>query len=101
MGKTSNEIAYGFSSRRPLDLYSTITQPDTYMACTEAADVISFALANNKEHYNRSHQLLFMKVGDWAILKLYKSYFISSFIGITKKLIQQYVGPFQIVKKVG
>ncbi len=92
--KTPSKIAYRFSPRRPLDLCSAVTSPDTYVARTEASDMIFFVLANQKEHYNRSHQPLFMKVGDWAMLKIYKSYSISSSVGITKKLTQQYVGPF-------
>lgn len=42
-----------------------------------------------------------MKVEDWAMLKLHKDYLIPSSMGVTKKLIQQYVGPFQIQKKIG
>ena len=99
--KTPNEVAYEFSPRRPLDLCATITWPDTYVTRTEAADAIFFALANHKEHYDRSHQPLFMKVGDWAMLKLHKGYSISSSVGVTKKLTQQYVGPFQIVERIG
>lgn len=55
MRKTPNKIAYVFSPRRSLDLSSTVTQFDTYMAHAEIADIISFALTNHKEHYNRSH----------------------------------------------
>lgn len=71
------------------------------MGCTDAADAISFALANQKAHYNRKHQPMFMKVGDWAMLRLHKGYSILTSAGITKKLTQQYVGPFLILKKVG
>lgn len=35
------------------------------------------------------------------MLKLYKSYSILSSVRMTKKLIQQYVGPFQIIEKIG
>ncbi len=98
--KTPNEIAYDFSPRRPLDLCSTITSSNTYVAHAEASDAISFALANQKEHYDRRHQPLFMKVGEWVMLKLYKGYLIPSSIGVTKKLTQQYVGLFQIIEKV-
>lgn len=42
-----------------------------------------------------------MKVGDWVMLKLHKGYLILSSVRVTKKLIQQYVGPFQIEKEVG
>ena len=100
-GKRPNEIAYGFSPRRPLDLCATVTQPDTYVARVEAADSIFFAFANHKEHYDRSHQLLFMKVRNWAMLKLHKGYPIPSSVGIIKKLTQQYVGLFKIVEKIG
>ena len=42
-----------------------------------------------------------MKVGNWAMLRLHRSYSIPSSAGVTKKLTQQYVGPFQIKEKVG
>ena len=71
------------------------------MARTEVADTISFALANHKEHYYKSHQPLFMKVGDWAMLKLPKGHLISFSVGVTKILTQQYVGLSQIVEKAG
>ncbi len=100
-GKTPNEVAYRFSPRKPLDLCLATILPDTYVARTRAVDVISFALANHKEYYNRSHQPLFMKVGDWAMIKLLKGYSIPSSVGVTKKLTQQYVGPFRIIKRVG
>ena len=34
------------------------------------------------------------------MLKIHKSYSIPSSVGVTKKLTQQYVGPFQIVKRI-
>lgn len=42
-----------------------------------------------------------MKVGEWAMLRLHKGYSIPSTLGVTKKLTQQYVGPFCISEKVG
>ena len=100
-GKTPNEIAYGFLLRKPLDLISLSSLPDTYVARADAADAISFALANQKAHYDRKHQPLFMKVGDWTMLRLHKGYSIPSSAGVTKKLTQQYVGPFRIKERVG
>lgn len=41
-----------------------------------------------------------MKVEEWTMLKLHKGYLIPSSIKVTKKLTQQYVGPFQIIEKV-
>ena len=100
-GKTLNEIAYGFFSRRPLNLLSDSLFPNTFQSRTDAADAISFALANQKAHYNRKHQPLFIKVGDWAMLKLHKGYSIPSSVGVTKKLTQEYIGPFRVIKRVG
>lgn len=40
-----------------------------------------------------------MKVGAYAMLRLYKGYFISFSAGITKKLTKQYIGLFCILKK--
>ena len=42
-----------------------------------------------------------MRVEDWTMLKLHKNSLIPSSVSITKKITQQYVGSFQIVKKVG
>lgn len=100
-GKTPNKVAYGFSPRRPLDLLSDPLLPNTLQARTDATDAISFALANQKTHYDRKHQPLFMKIGDWAMLRLHKGYSIPSSAGVTKKLTQQYVSPFRILEKVG
>lgn len=44
--KTPNKIAYGFSPRKPLDLLSNPLLPNTFQACTDATNAISFALAN-------------------------------------------------------
>lgn len=62
--KTPNEVAYRFLPRRPLDLCSVTIFPDAYIASTAGADAILFAIANQKEHYDRSHQPPFMKIGD-------------------------------------
>ena len=35
------------------------------------------------------------------MIKLHKGYSILSSVGVTKKLTQQYVGPFRIIKRVG
>ena len=100
-GKTPNKIAYGFSSRRSLDLFSNPLLPNRFQTHTDMTNAISFAFANQKAHYDRKHQPLFMKVGDWAMLRLYKDYSIPSSVGVTKKLTQQYVCPFHVLEKMG
>lgn len=44
---------------------------------------------------------MFLKVGEWAMLRLHKGYNIPATLGITKKIAQQYVGPFQVVERIG
>lgn len=100
-GKIPNKIAYRFLPKTPLDSISFSSLPDTFVAWADVADAISFALANRKAHYNRKHQSQFMKVRNWAMLKLHKGYLIPSSIEVTKKLPQRYVGLFLIVESVG
>ena len=100
-GKTPNKLAYGFSPWRPLDLLAALPTPDALSARADATEAISFALLNQKLAYDRRHQPLFMKVGEWALLRLHKGYSIPATAGVTKKLTQQYVGPFRIMEKVG
>ena len=100
-GKSPNKVAYGFSPRRSLDLLAALPTPDALAARTDAAEAVSFALLNQKVTYDQKHQPLFMKVGEWPMLRLHKGYSIPSTAKVTKKLTQQYVGPFRIVEKVG
>ena len=94
-------MAYSVFPHRPLDLLAALLIPDALAACTDAAEAVFFALLNQKVTYNRKHQPLFMKVGEWAMLRLHKGYSIPVTTGVTKKLTQQYIGPFRIVEKVG
>lgn len=41
-----------------------------------------------------------LKIGEFTILHLYKRYFILSIVNIIKKLIQQYIKLFYVLKKV-
>ena len=100
MDKTPNKVAYGFSPWRPLDLLSPLGLSAAFQARADAADAISFALTNQKVHYDRKYQPLFLKFGDWTMLRLHKSYSIPSLLRVIKKLIQQYVGPFQDLERV-
>ena len=66
-----------------------------------ASNAIEFALMAHKNHYDRSHQSLYLKVGDYVSLHLYKGHSISSILRVTKKQTQQYVRLFRVLKKVG
>ena len=123
--KTLNETFYGFISLQFLDM---LRQPVTsgligdleepfaagsrkpfagasFSAATrvrsEVADVIAFAQMVSKYYYDRKHQLLFMKTGDYALIKLHHGYNISAIEVLGKKLSQQYIGSFKVLEKVG
>ena len=98
---SANEIAFGFTPNRPLDLLSNNQKIDHFLARISAKEAIDLAQVSNKFHYDRKHQPMFLRVGDWALLRLHKGYKIPSTLGVTKKLTQQYVGPFQVLQRVG
>lgn len=56
---------------------------------------------NQKTTYDQKHQPLFMKVGEWAMLRLHKGYNLFTIAKVTRKLTQQYIDSFRIVEKVG
>ena len=74
---------------------------DHFIAHVSAKEAVDFAQLANKFHYERQHQTMFLKVGDWALLRLHKGYKIPSTMGVTKKLTQQYVGPLKVLARVG
>ena len=43
---------------------------------------------------------MFLKVGDMAFIRLYKGYSLL-YAKVSKKLSQQYAGPFKVIKRVG
>ena len=98
--KKPNELAYGFKLNRPLDLVAAIDeQAQHVLARAEASDAISFAQMHQKFHYDRRHQPMYFKKGDEAFIRLHHGYQIPS--ATSRKLSQQYVGPFRILERVG
>ena len=63
-------------------------------------DVIIFAQMNVKYYYDRKHQLMFMKINDYVHIRLHHDYDISFIVILNKKLNQQYVDLFKILKKM-
>ena len=106
-GNTPNEVAYGFQPNTALDLLSKQAPVDIGVdragARIAAEDAISFAQMNFKFHYDRKHQPMFMKVGDYALIRLHKGYSIPAIQAgsLSTKLARQYVGPFRVLAKVG
>ena len=66
----------------------------------EVIDVIAFAQMINKYYYDRKHQFLFMKIDDYALIRLHHDYNISTTEVLDKKLSQQYVDFFKIIEKI-
>lgn len=69
--KTLNELMYGFTRAQPLDLLGEQDLLDQRRLCKEAADAIAWAQIVNKAIYDRKHTPLFLKVGEWAVLRLH------------------------------
>lgn len=92
-------MAYNFTPRHLLDLLEALFFSDTLVARADVAEAIFFALINQKLAYNWKHQLLFIKINEWAMLQLHKRSNIPTTVGVTKKLTQQYVGLFYILEK--
>ncbi len=95
--KSLNEIVYYFTPKRLLDILMPMALLDLSVAKTAASDVIAFALMAYKNHYDPNHQLLFLKVGEYALLRLHKGYLILSTREVTKKLTPQYVESFGVL----
>ena len=102
-GKSANEVIYGFKPNQPLNLVAASTMPELSppIARISAADALAFASMMAKHYYDRDHRALFLNKGDSAYLRLHKGYNIPANAAITRKLGQQYVGPFKVLEKIG
>ena len=80
-------MAYSFFLHRPLDFLAALPTLNALATCVNIVEVVSFALLNQKMTYNQQHQPLFMKLEEWAILRLHKGYSIPATAEVTKKLI--------------
>lgn len=107
VGKSPNEICYGFTPLRDFDLIAA-TRTDIQDRISSAAssrlevsDSIAHSQIIAKEMYDKHHKPLDMKVGEWALLRLHKGYDIPSTKILGPKLSQQFDGPFEILEKVG
>lgn len=98
-GKTPNEVAYGFTPNFSVNLSQDAPEFSFPIARIEAAEAIEVGQLASKKSYDRKHQSMFLKVGDYALLRLHKGYKLPAMIN--KKLSQQYAGSFKILERIG
>jgi hypothetical protein len=104
IGKTLHETAYGFTPLQTSDLLKPSADDESSEAARtrdQVADSIAFAQMDSKYHYDKKHLPMFLKVDDYALLRLHRGYNIPSIKCLGPKLSQQYVGPFRVKEKVG
>jgi hypothetical protein len=104
LDKTLNEIVYEFISIQSIDFthIKNTSKLEKFFTFTrkQVVDVVAWTQMTMKFNYDRKHQSLNMKVDEYALLRLHKDYFISSFKILEKKLSQQYVSSFKILEKI-
>ena len=103
--QSSNEIAYDFTSVQALNLFASwksfadlSLKKSRLIIRTKVFDAIAFDQINVKFHYNRKHASLHLRKGNYTLLRLHKEYNISSIA--SKKINQQYVGPFLVIERI-
>lgn len=105
-GRTPNESVYGFTPTSPADLtkldyVSGADQPSPHAIRQEIADAIAFSQVISKYHYDLKHKPVQLSEGSYVLLRLHRGYSIPSTEELGKKLSQQFVGPFKVLKKIG
>ena len=101
--KTFNEIFYEFISNRSLNLIrhdNVKLNENLFQDRIEIKNAIFWANMNYKMHYDRKHTSMFLKVEEWTLIKLHHDYNISFNLNIIKKLTQQFVRSFKVIKKI-
>lgn len=66
----------------------------------EVIDIIVFSQMHAKYTYNEKHQFLFIKIKNFAFIRLHRNYDILSIVILEKKFSQQYVDLFKILERI-
>ena len=109
---TFNEIIYDFISIQTMNLFIHTFILRNFFAKkfslknnrkiirTKILNAISFDQMQIKFHYDRKYQFFFMKINDFAFIRLYHDYKIAIIDIIDKKYNEQFVNSFKILKKI-
>ena len=65
----------------------------------DVKDAIVFAAMKMKEYYDAHHQFMFFRVNDFVNIRLHRGYSVPAIK--SKKIEQQLIDPFKIIKRVG
>lgn len=91
----NQQLAYAYPVQlEPVN--STTYRP----AVIDAADTIKFAAMFIKDQYNNKHKSMFFNVSNFVALRLHRGYNVTGIKGNTK-ILQQFAGPFKILKRIG
>jgi hypothetical protein len=71
-----NEVCYNFTLNFAIDLNNTTLEIDQPKAQIQAADIIDYTNISMKYHYDCKHTPMFLKIGEYALIQLYKGYHI-------------------------
>ena len=96
--KMSNEIIYSFTSNQSADLL--LIKSVSLTTRVEAKNVIFLAMMMSKNSYDRKHQIKFFYSEDYILLQLHCRYSIFSVKKKGKKLSEQYMRSFKVLKRV-
>ena len=97
---TTNKVIYSFALKKPLDLAALLYKLLLERARISTTNTISFVQISKKFYYNRHYQPIFIKPSDRVYFQLYKGYAIPANIEIKRVFSQQYIRPFNIIRKV-
>ncbi len=99
--KLLNELLYEVTSSISLNiLFLNKILKNHSQLRKKAENAINWAQMINKTHYDRRHSSLFLKVDEWALLRLHHEYFILESKNMIKKISTQYVESFKVVQRV-
>ena len=99
--KISNEACYDFTLFINTDLiYFNTNRFNKIFTKQTIQNSKAFFRTFFKLYYDRKHNNCHFQVNDWALFRLHKEYNIFAIIALNKKLSQQYVESFKILKKV-
>ena len=83
-----------------LTIIIVLFAPNQAQVRVETKEAINYAQTLQKHYYDKSHHPGYLRVGDSAYIRLYKGYFILAIKNTEKKLGQQYMGPFRIIRRI-